>query len=187
VCVIGVLTLGFAVQPTVAAESLEIDVAREGPLLRVLATLGADAPARLCYDVLADFDDIEQFVPGMRSSDVISAPGEPIRLHQLGETSVGPLRFAIDVTLAVTEHPPTRIEFHRIDGNLEQMTGGWDVTGDEAHCDIVYRADIDPAFWVPPLIGPRLMRSQVEMQMRGVLHEIARRASQAAAPDEASP
>jgi ribosome-associated toxin RatA of RatAB toxin-antitoxin module len=160
-----------------AAESLVVDVEREGALLRVHATLGADAPAQLCYEVLADFDHIEQFIPGMRTSDVISAAGEPIRLHQVGEASAGPFSFDIDVTLAVTERPPTRIEFHRIAGNLERMTGGWDVAGDASHCSIVYQADIDPAFWVPPLIGPRLMRNQVETQMRGLLAEIARRAA----------
>lgn len=166
---------------SLAADSLAVSVDREGGLLRVHATLGADAPSQLCYEVLADFDHIEQFIPGMRTSDVISAAGEPIRLHQVGEASAGPFRFDIDVTLAVTERPPTRIEFHRIAGNLERMTGGWDVTGDASHCSIVYRADIDPAFWVPPLIGPRLMRNQVETQMRGLLDEIARRAGRAPA------
>jgi ribosome-associated toxin RatA of RatAB toxin-antitoxin module len=186
--VLCVLALGcWAARPTVAEESLEVVVTRDGPLLRVHATLGADAPTRLCYAVLADFDHLEQFVPGLLASDVISAPGEPIRLHQVGKASAGPLRFAIDVTLAVTEHPPTRIQFRRIDGNLEEMTGGWDVTGGESRCDIAYRADIDPAFWVPPLVGPRLMRNQVETQMRGVLDEIARRASEPAATDAGRP
>ena len=166
----------------VSAESLAVSVDREGALLRVHATLGADASAQLCYEVLADFDHIEQFIPGMRTSDVISAAGEPIRLHQVGEATAGPFSFDIDVTLAVTERPPTRIEFHRIAGNLERMTGGWEVEGDASHCSIVYRADIDPAFWVPPLIGPRLMRNQVETQMRGLLHEIARRAGRTPLP-----
>jgi hypothetical protein len=165
-----------------AEESLAVRVERDRALLRVQATLGADAPPQLCYEVLADFDDIEQFVPDLRTSDVISAPGEPIRLHQVGVARAGPFRFDIDGTLAVTEQPPTRIEFERIAGNLEQMSGGWDVSGDATHCTIVYRADIDPAFWVPPLIGPRLMRNRVEAQMRGVLDEIARRAGRSEAP-----
>lgn len=168
--------MACASHPARAEPSLVVEVERAGAVLRVHAMLGADAPAQLCYDVLADFDHIEQFIPGMRISDVISAPGEPIRLHQVGEASAGPFSFDVDVTLAVTEQPPTRIEFRRIAGNLERMTGGWDVSGDAHRCDIVYRADIDPAFWVPPLVGPRLMRNQVETQMRGLLGEIARRA-----------
>jgi hypothetical protein len=159
-----------------AAETLEINVDRDGPLMLVRATLASDASAALCYEVLADFDHIEDFAPGMHASDVISAPGQPIRLRQIGDASAGPFKFEIDVTLAVTESPPTHIGFQRVAGNLRQMTGGWDVSGDGSHCDIAYRADIEPQFWVPPLIGPRLMRNQVETQMRGVLAEIRRRA-----------
>ena len=150
---------------------------REGRVLHVKATLGADAPSRLCYAVLADFDRLEEFVPGLISSDVLSAPGEPIVLHQVGEASAGPFDYTLDVTLAVHERPPVRIEFERTDGNLRQMKGSWSVAGDTTHCDIEYLADIEPAFWVPPLIGPMLMRNQVETQLEGVLQEIHRRAA----------
>jgi len=82
----------------------------------------------------------------------------------------------------VRESPPQRIDFERVDGNLRQMKGSWTVTGDAAHCAIAYLADIEPAFWVPPLIGPALMRSRVEAQLGGVLEEIHRRSAAHRAP-----
>jgi ribosome-associated toxin RatA of RatAB toxin-antitoxin module len=154
---------------------LETKVTREGRLLHVQATLDADAPSTLCYAVLADYDRLEEFVPGLISSDVVSEPGQPIRLHQVGEASAGPFDYTLDVTLAVRDSAPRLIEFERVDGNLRQMKGRWRVTGDTAHCDIDYRAEIEPAFWVPPLIGPMLMRNRVEAQLEGVLEEIHRR------------
>ena len=45
----------------------------------------ADAPAALCFEVLADFDRLEEFFPGLVSSDIVSGPGEPIVLRQLGD------------------------------------------------------------------------------------------------------
>jgi ribosome-associated toxin RatA of RatAB toxin-antitoxin module len=155
---------------------LETRVTREGRLLQVQATLDADAPPTLCFDVLADYDRLEEFVPGLISSDVVSEPGEPILLHQVGQASAGPFDYTLDVTLAVRDSAPQLIEFERVDGNLRQMKGRWTVSGDTVHCDIDYRAEIEPAFWVPPLIGPMLMRNRVEAQLEGVLEEIHRRA-----------
>lgn len=165
-----------------AEESLQTDVTREGRVLQVRATLAADAPAATCYTVLADFDRLEEFIPGLVSSDVLSAPGEPIRLHQVGKASAAFFRVTLDVTLAVRVDPPRRIEFERVAGNLRQMQGSWTVAGDEHRCDIAYRADIEPAFWVPPLIGPALMRNQVEAQLEGLLQELHERAAAVAAP-----
>ncbi|MGI9246947.1 MAG: SRPBCC family protein, partial [Steroidobacteraceae bacterium] len=139
------------------------------------------------YAVLADFDHIDEFIPGMKSSEVLSAPDAPIRLRQVGDAGIGPFHTAIDVTLAVTTDAPTRIDFARVAGNLEQMNGSWIVAGDHARCGIAYRALIEPRFWVPPLIGPRLMRTQVEQQMQGLLQEIRRRAAGSQQPPAASP
>lgn len=172
----------FAAAHAAVAGALEAQVTREGRVLHVRATLRAEAPPALCYAVLADFDRLADFVPGLVSSQVISAPGQPVLLRQVGEASAGPFDYTLDVTLAVHETPPQRIEFERTDGNLRQMKGNWTVSGDGDACDIGYRADMEPDFWVPPLIGPRLMRKRVETQLEGVLAEIHRRAAFHAAP-----
>jgi hypothetical protein len=158
-----------------AGDTLETHVTRAGPLLQVRANLGTDAPATVCYAVLADFDHLERFVPGLRISEIVSAPGEALRLRQVGEAGAGFFHVTLDVTLAVREQPPTRIEFDRVAGNLRRMHGSWTVAGDDHRCGIVYEADIEPEFWVPPLIGPMLMRNQIEAQLEGVMAELRRR------------
>ncbi len=168
------------------AEPLRVTVEREGTLLQVRAEFTADAPAQLCYATLADFDRLEEFVPSLESSDVVSEPGEPILLHQVGDASVAFFHVTLDVTLAVSEQPPVRIEFRRIDGNLRQMQGSWTVHGDASRCHVSYRAGIEPGFWVPPLVGPALMRRQVAQQLEGVRAEIERRRDCQAAPPAGS-
>jgi ribosome-associated toxin RatA of RatAB toxin-antitoxin module len=160
-----------------AASPVQVSVTREGRLLQVHATLSAAAPATTCYEVLADFEHLEEFVPGLRSSDVLSAPGEPIVLRQVGEAKVAFFRATLDVTLAVRVEPPERIEFERLAGNLNQMRGSWTVAGHDGDCAVTYEAGIEPAFWVPPLVGPRLMRSRARAQLEGLLHEIEARAA----------
>jgi hypothetical protein len=100
----------------------------------------------------------------------------------LGQATVGFIDYGFDVTLAVTEDPPRRISFSSVAGNLKQMQGSWLVGGDTFRCHIEYRADIEPAFWVPPVVGPLLMRRQVEQQIEGLVAEIERRARAGVAP-----
>ena len=158
------------------ATAADTDVGRSGSSFQVRATIDADAPAELCYAVLADFDRLSDFIPGMQSSRIVSPPGEPLLLRQVGRTNVAFAEYTFDVTLAVAVDPPREITFRRVAGNLERMDGGWRVAGDMTRCRIDYRADIEPGFWVPPLIGPLIMRSQVARQIEGLESEIARRA-----------
>ena len=158
-----------------AAAPAETHVERIGSVLQVRSTLEAGAPALTCYATIADLDHLAEFVPGLRSSRVVSPPGAPIELHQVGEARAGPFGVTLDVTLAVRLDPPRHIEFRRIAGNLAQMQGSWTVTGDDRSCRIEYRAAMEPDFWVPPLIGSMLMQREVAAQMEGVLAEIARR------------
>ena len=156
------------------------DVARQGAVVHVRSSIEAPAAVELCYAVLVDFDRLAEFIPGMASSRIVSAPGEPLLLRQVGSTTAGLSNFTFDVTLAVTLEPPHRITFRRVAGNLEQMAGSWQVSGDAAHCVVHYEAVIEPSFWVPPLIGPLLVRHRVEQQIDGLAAEIVHRAAQPA-------
>jgi ribosome-associated toxin RatA of RatAB toxin-antitoxin module len=158
-----------------AADPAQVQVERAGATVVVAAAAQVEAPAQVCFDVLADFDHLGDFVPSMKSSRVISDPGAPLQVRQEGVAKAGPFSIRVDVTLAVTLDPPREIAFRRVAGNVKQMHGSWRVDGDATTCRIGYEADIEPAFWVPPLIGPRLMRSQVEEQLGGVVKEIRRR------------
>jgi ribosome-associated toxin RatA of RatAB toxin-antitoxin module len=173
------LPLAFGAATAAGADT---DVGRRDSIFEVRATIEASASIDLCYAVLTDFDRLADFVPGMVSSRVVSPPGEPLRLRQVGRTQLAFSEYTFDVTLAVELDAPREITFRSVAGNLKKMQGRWLVVGDAAHCTIDYQADIEPGFWVPPLIGPLLMRSQVARQIEGLESEIARRAKSSAGP-----
>lgn len=164
------------------ATAADVTVSRSDRSFEVRAAIATDASADLCYAVLADFDRLSEFVPDMQSSRVVSRAGEPLLLRQVGRTKVAFSEFGFDVTLAVAVDPPREITFRRVAGNLRRMEGWWRIAGDEARCRIDYRADIEPAFWVPPLVGALLMRGQVTRQIEGLEAEITRRANSPAKP-----
>lgn len=165
-----------AALPARAAAPVALQVERVGAGLKVSATVDAQAPADLCYAVIADFDRLAEFIPDLQSSRIVSAPGQPLRLRQVGETRLGPARYTVDVTLELTVDAPRRIDFRRVEGNLAVMEGHWQVGGDARRCAIDYHAALQPSFWVPPVLGPAIMRRQVERQIQGLLAEIDRRA-----------
>lgn len=167
-----------------AEDAIETTVERSGRLLVVRSTFDTAAPATTCYEVLADFDRLAEFVPGLRASRIVSPPGAPLVLHQVGVASAGFVKVTLDLTLDVSADPPRQLQFARRAGNLKQMRGRWTVGGDAGHCTVDYQADIEPAFWVPPLVGPLLMRNQVEKQMEGLVAEMTRRAAGANGTDE---
>lgn len=159
-----------------AAAGADTDVRRAGSTFHVRAMIDADASIDLCYAVLTDFDRLADFIPGMQSSLIVSPPGEPLRLRQVGRTELPFSDHTFDVTLAVELDAPREVRFRRVAGNLRRMQGRWLVAGDAGRCKIDYLAEIEPGVWVPPLIGPLLMRSQVARQIEGLEAEIERRA-----------
>lgn len=165
-----------------AAEPIQTRVERTGTVLQVTSTGSVAAPVATCYATLTDVEHLAEFVPGLKSCRIVSPPGAPIEVHQVGEAKAGPFGVTLDVVLAIGLNPPHQIEFRRLAGNLTQMEGSWTVSGDETSCRIEYRAAMEPDFWVPPLIGPMLMRRQVDEQVAGVLAEIAGRASRQEPP-----
>ncbi|MGH8672003.1 MAG: hypothetical protein ACREUA_08205, partial [Burkholderiales bacterium] len=62
-----------------------------------------------------------------------------------------------------------------LEGNVEDLNGSYQLTGNADGTRLRYQANIVPGFWLPPLIGPAIMRSEIRDQLQGVIDEVARR------------
>ncbi|MCC6714271.1 MAG: SRPBCC family protein [Gammaproteobacteria bacterium] len=164
----------FATWHARADEVARIGVKRVGKGYEVSACASTTAGAELAWQVLTDFDHLSDFVPDLRSSRVISAPGEPLRVDQQGRWHALFFRHRIEVVFAIELDPPRALTFRAVDGNLRPMWGHLRLTA-RPDCRIEYRTRSTPDFWIPPLIGPALIRGQVRDQLDGVLGEIRRR------------
>jgi ribosome-associated toxin RatA of RatAB toxin-antitoxin module len=160
-------------------------VAREGAAVRIDARIVAAAPLATCWAVAVDFERVAEFIPGVQSSRVVSAPGDPLRVRQVGRARVAFFSTTIDVTQEMQLDAPRRIAFRSVAGNMRRMSGQWEFDGDASRCTIDYRASIEPSFWIPPVLGPLLLRGRVEQQLAALVAEIERRAAEAGAPDGA--
>lgn len=127
--------------------------------------------------MLTDYDRLSEFVPDLIESRLVSAPGAPRLLEQRGRTRIAMFSAELSVTLRVDEYPIERLEFEAVGGNVREMRGRWLIGSLGEGTRLEYAISLIPSFWVPPSVGPALVRRHVDSQLKGVEAEIMRRAA----------
>jgi carbon monoxide dehydrogenase subunit G len=173
------------VLPALAAQAdplqeLRVEVVRDHGVFQVSAAFPVAADANTAWAVLTDYDHLAEFVPDLETSRVVSAAGEPLRVAQRGRAGFAFLHFDIDVVLAVDATPMERLRFQEAGGSLRQMRGEWRLVPSAAGVTVHYTAQIEPGFWVPPLIGTALVRRDVRRQLAALAAEMHKRHAAAA-------
>jgi carbon monoxide dehydrogenase subunit G len=154
---------------------VSVEARRRGEALEVLCRATLDAPLDLIWGTLTDFDRLAEFIPGMRSSRVVSREGEVSVVEQSGEARFLFVSYPIEVTLHSTERPPHVIEARLVKGNLKRLDGTYRVEPRDGGRMLLTWSGVVEAESMPPLIGELLMRGTIEDQFRGMVREIERR------------
>ena len=148
-----------------AAEILDVSVDRESSTYYMRSEVRFDVPPRYLFDVLTDWDLSTQFSSVVVESRNVPAdesgrPGFYARnracvaffcksFERTGYVDAQPL----DVITAVAN--PDNSDFHV---SVEE----WHFTSDGDTTTIRYQLEMHPKFWVPPLIGPYLIKRKLE-------------------------
>ncbi|MGH8619170.1 MAG: SRPBCC family protein [Burkholderiales bacterium] len=172
---------------TDAEPSLRVEVVREHGVFQISATFSVGADIATVWAVLTDYDHLAEFVPDLEASRVVSAAGEPLRVAQRGRAGFAFVHFDIDVVLAVEATPMESLRFQEAGGSLRRMQGEWRLVPAPAGVSVHYSAQIEPGFWVPPLIGSALVRRDVRRQLAALAAEMHKRHGAAAASGAAPP
>lgn len=128
------------------------------------------------WEVLTDYNSLASFVSGMRSSRIVSAPGEPLLVEQKGESGFLWFRVPIEVVARVEEVPFGAVRSQSVGGNLTNKRAEWDLRRHDHATRVNYRANITPGFSLPPLIGPAIVGRDVRIMLESVASEMLRRA-----------
>ncbi len=81
-------------------------------------------------------------------------------------------------------HPPYRMDFHRIGGNLKYEVGSWRLlpsAGDTT--TVVYRVSLQPGFWVPKFMVRRTLHKQLPAALRSLRKHVQEAAATESSPD----
>ena len=163
---------GFA-----AAAEPDIRIDRNNDAFRIDASLVVEAHHHIAWQVLTDYNNLAAFVPGLRTSRIVSAPGEPLLLKQTGQSSFLAFSFPVEFVARLEELPLEAIRFEAVSGNLSRKSGAWQIEarGDSNLTRVSYRAEIVPGFWVPTVIGAAVMGQDVRGKLIAIAAEMRRR------------
>jgi len=168
--------LGEPTQAVAADPGLRVDADSTFGVISIDAETLVPADAKTAWAVLTDYDNLARFVPEMKFSRTVSAPGQPKRVEQRGKSGMLSFFTPEYIVLQMEETPFERIRFHKVAGDLKSMRGEWLIVGDGNPVRVLYRARIVPRVPLPPLLGTTMIERDVEIKLAAIRREIARRA-----------
>jgi ribosome-associated toxin RatA of RatAB toxin-antitoxin module len=178
------LLLGLACAPwssgsSAAAEpQVRVEAHRDGDAVLVEGNARLSASLEVAWDVLTGYDRYAEFVPDLKSSNVIARAGNTALVEQKGEMAFFFLfHYPVEVRLEVTESPKERVVSRAVAGNFREMTGTYVLIPDGEQLRFIYSGRLVPDFRLPPLVGLPALRAAVERQFRALVREILRRAA----------
>lgn len=172
----------FAVITTVRAADITVQVTRSGDTLQVDANAEFDGTAARAWQVMTDYSRFSDFIPGLRTSRIVSRQGNLALVEQQGEARFLFVSFPINVRLAITERPQVSIESRVLSGNFREMRCTYRLEQARGRMRLRYSGQMVPDFYVPPFIGTLVLRHNIETTFRALVDEIERQHRGADAP-----
>ena len=152
-----------------------VEARRDGDAVLVEARSSLNAKARIAWEVLTDYEHYPNFVPDLKSSQVLARAGNSVIVEQKGVAGFFLFHFPLEVRLSVTEYPYERVTSSAIGGNFKDMAGVYELISDGERLHVTYVGRLVPTFHLPPLLGVTAIRIAVEKQFTGLVREILRR------------
>ncbi len=143
--------------------------------VRVVAVQRVQADAETVWTTLTDYNRLATFIPDMLSSRVISPPGSPKQVEQIGDSGVFAYVLPDHVILLMEESPSHLIRFRALSGKVLTMQGEWRISGESAPVTLTYRAHIMPLTPLPPLVSEYFVEDEVKRRFEAVGREAERR------------
>ena len=144
-----------------AAELVDIQVSNTGNqyFLESESLLKASVPS--VFKVLLDYDNFTKLSSVYEESRYLeSGPDGAPRVYTLAQGCMLFVCRDVEKVERLEIRPNQRIVATVIPeySNLEQGVTEWLLTADGENTRLIYRMELTPRFWVPPLIGPPIIR-----------------------------
>lgn len=155
---LAVLSIGYA------GEVLETEVLHDAGKYTVRFDVRLAAPPERLKHYLTDYDNYATYFASIKESRVLNRAADGTLRVRL-QLSSCILFFCRTVNLVrdITEQPDGTI-IARVDparSDFRETIEQWRVTDDHGNTRLRYRAELIPTFYVPPLIGPWLVKRQI--------------------------
>ncbi len=150
---------------------------RDGHALYEIRVSGlARATPQASWQVLTGYGRLQEFVPGLLSSTLLSRSGSQVILEQEGVAGFLLLQQTIHLVVRVIEQPFSTLDISLISGDMQHYASHWELlpAAQGSATRISYVGSMVPGFFVPPLLGSAILRADVRQMMAAVVAEIGK-------------
>src|SRR5262245_36317182 len=158
----------------ISAAEVVVQAARNGDLLLIDATADFQGTVAQAWNVLTDYERLQEFIPNLRSSRVIERTKGTVMVEQKGEARLLIFSYPIEVRLAINEFPPGKVVSRAVAGNFREMSSVYTLEGKQGRVRLHYSGRMTPDFFVPPLVGTWILRRHVYETFGALVDEIVR-------------
>lgn len=153
----------------------QADGANGGKAYQIAASGTVAAAQAVAWRILTDYEHLADYVPDLKSARVLARDGDKVIVEQVGAARFLMFSRAIRLVVLVHEQAPNKIEVSLIDGDMKAYRCSWELIPlDGGGTRVLYRAAIEPAFYVPAMIGTSLVRKDIANMLTAVLRRMDR-------------
>jgi carbon monoxide dehydrogenase subunit G len=160
---------------TPAVPDREVRVERSGGSFTVDLLAHVPVSASQAWAVLTDFEHMAEFIPNVTSSQVLERSEFFVRVSQKGTARYGIFKADFDSLREIRLMPTREIRAHGVGGNIKRMESVMQLEPEAGGTRLQYHAEVQPEFWMPPLIGPAIVRHETAEQFSAIIDEMIRR------------
>jgi ribosome-associated toxin RatA of RatAB toxin-antitoxin module len=169
--------------PLAQAQPVDVQVVLQGDKVVLDVTASVAAEREQVWAVLTDYEHMAGFVSNLKSSAVVGRENNALQVEQSGEARHGLLHFAFHSVRSVELVAPQEIRSHLVSGDFKSYEARTRLSAEDGgHTRIAFHGEYVPNRWVPPGIGPSLIKSETGKQYDELIAEIRRRKAAAVPP-----
>ncbi len=170
------LWLATGTSPALAQPAaIDVRVEKRGEMVVVDVDVVVPTEPRFAWAVLTDYDHMAGYVSVLKSSKVLKRDGNHWQVEQMGEAKRAFLKFNFYSLRAVELVSGREIKSHLISGDFKSYQFATTVKAQGAQTQITHHGEYVPLTWVPPGVGPALIRAETHKQFEEMIAEMVSR------------
>lgn len=140
----------------------------------VTASGAVNATPATVWKILTDYERMSDYVPDLETAKVVSRTGNRVIVEQFGTARFLFFQRPIHLLVQVREEPISVIEVSLVNGDMKTYVCRWEFSPlpDQGGTRISYSGKLVPKFYVPGMLGTKMVRSDIERMMQAVLERL---------------
>lgn len=159
---------------------IDVTVQVQGDEVTVDVSLFVPASPEEVWGVLTDFDNASRFIGNLEKSEVLSRTADAVVVSQKGTVSLGLFSVTVDSITEIRLKPFEEMQSRMLSGSMKSHAATTRLIAESGGTRIVHRGLSNPDVWIPPVIGPAMIRREARLRFQQLYEEILRRKTEAA-------